>query len=64
MSDLADKMKAWRQRLDITQAQAADALGVSLRTYQGYEAGRTERLQERVYDLAMWAVEKNPKKFL
>lgn len=31
-------LRAWRG--DATQAQAAEALGVSLRTYQGWEAGR------------------------
>ncbi len=61
---MADRMKAWRKRLDITQAQAADVLGVSVRTYQGWEAGRTERLQKKVFRLAMAHVENNPKKFL
>jgi transcriptional regulator with XRE-family HTH domain len=64
MTALSDKLKAWRKRLDITQAQAADVLGVSKRTYEGWEIGRTERLHERVFDLAMMHVENNRKKFL
>lgn len=33
--------RAWRKRLAYTQSQAAAALGVSLRTVQEWEGGRT-----------------------
>lgn len=35
-----DDLKAWRKWLDLTQAQAAQALGVSLSQLSNYEAGR------------------------
>lgn len=34
------QLKRWRVRHHLTQRQAADQLQVSLRTYQGWEAGR------------------------
>jgi transcriptional regulator with XRE-family HTH domain len=34
----ADDFKAWRERMGLTQQAAAEALGLSLRTVQGYEA--------------------------
>lgn len=40
LADLSKDLKAWRKRLSITQSQAAAVLDVSLRTYQGWEAGR------------------------
>jgi len=64
MSDLSDTLKAWRARLGITQAQAADVLDVPLRTYQGFEAGKTERLPVRIVEYALEHVEKNSKKLL
>jgi DNA-binding XRE family transcriptional regulator len=33
------RLLAWRQRLGLTQAQAAAKVRVSLRTWAGYEAG-------------------------
>lgn len=62
MSDLSNEFKAWRQRMGITQARAAELLDVSPRTYQGWEAGRTERLHPRMVELALWALEKTSKK--
>lgn len=35
-------VRAWRQRLGLTQRQAADKLKVSERTIQAYEAGDYE----------------------
>jgi DNA-binding transcriptional regulator YiaG len=35
-------VRAWRQRLGLTQAQAAEALGVSTRAIQAYEGGDYE----------------------
>jgi transcriptional regulator with XRE-family HTH domain len=32
-------LKAWRERRGITQKEAADRLGVAMRTYQGWEGG-------------------------
>lgn len=33
-------LKAWRQRLGMSQQKAAGALGISKRQYQNYEWGR------------------------
>lgn len=38
----ADQLKKERERLGITQAQAASLLGVPDRTYWEWEAGKTE----------------------
>jgi DNA-binding XRE family transcriptional regulator len=37
---LKKKLKAWRKKNRMVQKQAADVLGVNLRTYQGWEEGR------------------------
>jgi transcriptional regulator with XRE-family HTH domain len=34
-----DDIKAWRKRLKLTQTEAAEALGITLRGYQKREAG-------------------------
>mgnify|MGYP006435533715 CR=1 FL=1 len=34
-----DDLKAWRARLSLSQREAAEALGLSPRIYQYYEAG-------------------------
>lgn len=36
----ADQLRAWRKRLGMTQAAAAEAIGISLRQYSYYETGR------------------------
>lgn len=36
----AKLLKAWRIRLELTQADAAERLGVPLRTLQGWEIAR------------------------
>jgi transcriptional regulator with XRE-family HTH domain len=35
-------LTAWRQRLRLTKAQAADALGLSYSAYRYYEAGERD----------------------
>jgi DNA-binding XRE family transcriptional regulator len=40
MQDLKDYLREWRKRHTMTQAAAADALGIVLATYRGLEAGR------------------------
>lgn len=39
---LASEMKEWRQSLKLTQAGAAEWLGVPLRTYQEWEQSRRD----------------------
>lgn len=34
------ELKAWRKRLGLTQVTAADAIGLTLKSYQGCEQGR------------------------
>ena len=36
------QFKAWRKRLGLTQARAADAIGMSLTQIKNYEAGRAD----------------------
>lgn len=50
-------LKSWRAALGLTQAGAAAALGVSKRTYEGWEAGRPPE-QPSLLELACGAVEK------
>lgn len=35
-----EQFKAWRKRLDLTQQGAADAIGISRRMVQAYEADK------------------------
>jgi transcriptional regulator with XRE-family HTH domain len=49
---LATRLKDWREQQDITQAQAAEQLGLSLRTYHGIEQGRGFRF-DRLLALAL-----------
>lgn len=35
---VADELRAWRARRELTQSAAAQALGISLRTYQHWES--------------------------
>lgn len=49
----ADELKTWRGSLHWTQATAAEWLRVSLRTYEGWEAGRHQPLQEGLLRLRM-----------
>lgn len=50
-----EEFKAWRKRLGLTQGQAAEALGLSLRAIQYYERG--EREITKTVALACAAVE-------
>lgn len=54
---LADRLKEWRARNDLTQEQAAKKLGLSLRTYHGIEAGRGFRF-EHLLELALQSMER------
>lgn len=56
MTTLREDLKAWRQRLGITQAKAAKILDVPLPTYQGWEGGRRFD-REKILRLAMSRVE-------
>jgi DNA-binding transcriptional regulator YiaG len=38
--DISVRLKEWRERLGLTQRQAAERLGVSERTFQQWEQGR------------------------
>lgn len=51
----AAEFTAWRKRLGYTQAQAADALGMSRRQVQYYEDG--SQAVPRVVELACGALE-------
>jgi transcriptional regulator with XRE-family HTH domain len=48
------QLRAWRKRLDLSQTEAANALGLSLRGYQNYEGGH--RRITKVVALACAAV--------
>lgn len=50
-----EDMRAWRDRLGLTQTQAGKALGLTLRAIQHYEGG--SRKIPRVIELACWAIE-------
>lgn len=63
MADVSQDLKAWRERLGITQARAAELLDVSPRTYQGWEAGR-DFDRYRILMHALNDIEKNAKKLL
>lgn len=52
----ADEFRAWRKRLGLTQAQAAEAIGRSFDWVQSVECGR--RVAARIVELACWAVER------
>lgn len=39
MVEFGTEVKAWRKRADLVQKQAADVLGVKLRSYQNWEQG-------------------------
>lgn len=44
-----EKLKTLRKQAGWTQAEVADKLGVTLRTYQNYEMGRMYPRQSRLY---------------
>jgi len=43
----ADEIRAARERLDLTQVELAERLGVSPRSVQGWEAGRMPQAKHR-----------------
>ena len=45
-------LKELRNMKNLSQSQAADALGISLRTYQNYEYGQREPNIEMIFKLA------------
>lgn len=55
-------LKSWRAALDLTQAGAAEALGVPKRTYEGWEAGRTPTEHPSLLTLACEAVKRRRKR--
>lgn len=63
MADVSQELKAWRERLGITQTRAAELLDVSPRTYQGWEVGR-DFDRATILRFALEHVEKNAKKLL
>jgi len=44
----ADRLKEWRSVRRLTQADAAGLVGVPLRTWQGWEAGRPAALESMI----------------
>ena len=58
--DLRHDLSSWRARLGLTQAEAAAALDVPLRTFQGWEMGRAVD-RPTIVRLALWAVEEKSK---
>jgi DNA-binding XRE family transcriptional regulator len=56
--DFRDDLKAWRARVGYTQRQAAEALGVELRTLHNWELGRYSPSAGVALRLAMQGIEK------
>lgn len=54
--EFADTVKAWRGRLNISQAGAAAALGIPVKTLQGWEQGVDTPRHPRPYLIAMHAL--------
>lgn len=57
MSAIADDLRAWRERLELSQEQAAALLGVPLATFRNYEQGRSQPQHAQTLRLAMGMVE-------
>jgi transcriptional regulator with XRE-family HTH domain len=62
MTSLPDELVAARTRLGLTQEQAAQRVGISLRSYQGYERGENEPRDNRAREMrkALGIVEGSP----
>jgi DNA-binding transcriptional regulator YiaG len=56
--DTPSRLKLMRSRLGLTQAGAAVRLGTTLRTYQGWEAGKRSPATPEIIDLACLALER------
>lgn len=54
-TNLADALKAWRHSTGKTQQEAADDLGVSLRTFHGWE-NNAQPAHDRLVRLAISAL--------
>ncbi len=61
-AEFAAALKAWRKKTTTTQAQAAETLGVPLRTLENWEVARTKpsRITERLLRAAMEQRAKKP----
>lgn len=55
-------LKSWRAALGLTQAGAAEALGVPKRTYEGWEAGRQLSKHPSLLALACETVKRRRKR--
>lgn len=51
MPSLPEELVAARARLGLTQEQAAQRIGISLRSYQGYERGENEPRDNRAREI-------------
>lgn len=60
METLAETIKAWRTRADISTREAAERLGMSRRTLEHIEQGRPYS-NERLLRLAIEALERKQK---
>lgn len=59
MQDLKEYLRDWRKRHQLTQAAAAETLGIVLFTYRGLEAGRpTPYAQAIRMAVGFWETEK------
>ena len=56
-SKIGGELAAWRARLGFTQAEAAERLGINLRTYEGWEIGRHAPSTGEVLRIAMKRIE-------
>lgn len=56
---LARRMRLWRAQWELTQAQAADEAGISLRTWQRWERAETHA-QYRDWQRMMMLMEQAP----
>ena len=61
MTKLMNELKHWRDRRSLTQFQAAQILGVRLRTYQNWEVGRQPAYPDAVLALLKEKAREPPK---
>jgi DNA-binding XRE family transcriptional regulator len=54
---LAELLKDWRRRGNLTQSEAAIALGLPLKTYQAIEQGRSFKYEQLVRLAVVTAIE-------
>lgn len=53
--ELSEALREWRDCMQMTQPEAADKLGVGLRTYKGWELGENAP-HEKILRLALQAL--------